>query len=270
MVIQFPDDRGDAVAKRLAAAGDAANHNVIEWMTAQQERTMMRRRATWCAVGGWVLMAAAGVVSCVVATVMAGVGREMLTEPYPSPNVGLASSLEVVPVLLGVTAAAIILGGILAWWGEWFPGWSRTISAIDWSSVSDAVARLIAVGCTYPEAFRLAAKVARNRHSRSWLRAAADRVEHGEPPIATASIQRGDTALLESLVEPAQHEPARHWSLAANHFLEVATRRLVLFLQSMPMISTLIAGLLVWIAIASTLGWMWRSVRVLMQDLGMS
>ena len=65
MVIQFPDDRGDAVAKRLAAAGDAANHNVIEWMTAQQERTMMRRRATWCAVGGWMLMAAAGVVSCV-------------------------------------------------------------------------------------------------------------------------------------------------------------------------------------------------------------
>jgi hypothetical protein len=254
----------------LAVAGESANHKVIEWMTAEQERAMMRRRATWCAIGGWLLMSTAAVVSFLVALVMSGEAREMFTETYSSVDIGSTSSLVIVPVLLGVTAGIVVLGGLLAWWGGWFPGWSRTMSAIDWSSVSDAVARLVAVGCTYPEAFRLAAEVAKNRQSRSWLRAAADRVEHGEPPIAAASFERGDAALLESLVETAQHEPARHWSLAANHFLEVATRRLVLFLQSMPMISTLIAGLLVWIAIASTLGWMWGAVRVLMQDMRVS
>jgi hypothetical protein len=254
----------------LASAEESADHAVIEWMAAEQERAIMRRRATWCAVAGWLLMSTAAVISFVVAMVLSGEAQEMFTETYSGVNIGATSSLVIVPALLGLTAAIVVVGGLVAWRGGWFPGWSRTMSAIDWSSVSDAVARLVAVGCTYPEAFRLAAEVAKSRQSRSWLRAAADRVEHGEPAIATASLERGDTALLESLVETAQHEPARHWSLAANHFLEVATRRLVLFLQSMPMISTLVAGLLVWIAIASTLGWMWRAVRVLMQDMGMS
>ena len=60
------------MSKRLAVAGDPASHNVIEWMTAEEERSMMRRRATWCAIGGWVLMSAAAVVSFVVALVMSG------------------------------------------------------------------------------------------------------------------------------------------------------------------------------------------------------
>ena len=92
-------------------------------------------------------------------------------------------------------------------------------------------------------------------------------MERGGPEVPLRSPSRGDAAVLESLVGVPTQEPQRQWQVAAEHFLEVATGRLMLLLQSMPIVSTIIAGLLIWIAIASTLGWMWRAVANMISGL---
>ena len=266
MVSRILDRHQDAVAERLASAGDWSTPSVIEWLDAQQERAMMRRRATACSLAAWLLLVTAAVVSFAVAFTMSREARSIFSETFESP-VSPTSTLVLIPAGLALVAGVILIGGLMSWWNGQFPGWSRTVSAIDWSASSDAVARLLAVGCTYPEAFRLAADVTRSHSSRSWLQQAADRVEQGGPHVVPSAYGRGDTAMLEALVETSRQQPDRQWRIAASHFLEVATRRLVLLLQTMPMVATIVSGLLVWIAIASTLGWMWRAVGEMMRSL---
>lgn len=265
MVSHLPNRHLDAVAERLSTAGDKAKTSVIEWLESEQERAMMRRRATACSLAAWLLLLTASVISFAVAFQMSRQARSIFTETFDS-RANSVPALVLVPVGLGFAMSVILIGGLAAWWTGRFPGWSRTLSAIDWSASSDAVARLLAVGCTYPEAFRLAAEVARNRPSRAWLQQAADRVERGGPQVASSAYGSGDTAMLEALVETATQQPDRQWRIASSHFLEVATRRLVLLLQTMPMVATIVSGLLVWIAIASTLGWMWRAVAEMTRE----
>ena len=265
MVSPVPNRQHDAVAKRLSTAGDSATTSVIAWLESQQERAMMRRRATACSLGAWLLLVTASVVSFAVAFQMSREARSIFTETFDSRTTSVPA-LVLVPVALGSVMGFVLIGGSIAWWAGRFPGWSRTVSAIDWSASSDAVARLLAVGCTYPEAFRLAAEVTKSRSSRLWLQQAADRVEQGGPQVAPSAYGSGDTAMLEALVETSGQQPDRQWRIAASHFLEVATRRLVLLLQAMPMIATIVSGLLVWAAIASTLGWMWRAVAEMTRE----
>ena len=247
----------DPVAQRLAAAGDQQSQSFIEWLDGQHQRRAMRRRATLCAIGGWLLMTAAAIVSSLVAISMSGDIRVLLEGEIES---GVPLTVVYLPMMLVLIALFLVVGGFFGWMAEKIPGFSKTISAIDWSATSDAVTRLLSIGCTYPEAFRTAAKIARSKPSRQWLTRAAERVERGGPEVVPTPYSSGDAAVLELLIDAAQFEPQRQWSVAADHFLELARRRLVLLLQSTPMISTIISGLLVWIAISATLGWMWRAV----------
>ncbi len=211
-------------------------------------------------------MVFASLVSFAVAFQMSREARAIFDKSFETP-IEMGPALMVVPFVLAVAAGVILVGGLLAWSWGWFPGWSRTVSAIDWSTGSDAVARLLSAGCTYPEAFRLAAEVTRSHSSRTWFKQAADRVEQGGPHVSASAYGRGDTAMLEALVEPSRQEPDRQWRIASAHFFEVATRRLVLLLQAVPMISTILSGLLIWIAVSSTLGWMWRAVAEMIRGL---
>jgi hypothetical protein len=266
--------RLDPVARRLAAAGDQQSPSVLEWLEGQQERKVMRRRAAMCSIGGWLLMTTAAIVSSFVAVHMSNDVQEIMKGGFMDPGSGFLVTESGVPLaviylpwLLVVVAALLVIGGFISWIVEKIPGFSNTVSAIDWSAASDAVTRLLTIGCTYPEAFRTAAKVAHSKPSRIWLMQAAERVEHGGPDVAPSPRSSGDAAVLELLIDAAESEPHRQWKVAANHFLELARRRLVLLLQSTPMITTIISGLLVWIAISATLGWMWRAVAQLIGGL---
>jgi hypothetical protein len=256
----------DPVATRLAAAGDEQAAGVLEWLDSQQQRDAMRKRATWCTVGGWLLMTTAAIVSSVVTIGMSGNVREAFELMTPEPDLPL--SVIIAPLLLGTIAVFFVVGGIVAWFAERIPVFSNTASAIDWSSASDAVTRLLSAGCTYPEAFRTAAQVSRCKPSRLWLTQAAARVERGGVNVVTSANTRGDAAVLEMMIDAADIEPQRQWQVAADHFLDLARRRLVLLLQSTPMIATIISGLLIWISISTTLGWLWRAVAEMIQGLG--
>jgi hypothetical protein len=70
------------------------------------------------------------------------------------------------------------------------------------------------------------------------------------------------------MIDAADVEPQRQWQVASDHFLELASRRLVLLLQSTPMIATIVSGLLIWISISTTLGWLWTAVAQMLQGLG--
>jgi hypothetical protein len=153
-------DPSDVVAERLSQSGDESTLSLIEWLEGQQERSIMRRRAAACAISGWALLATAAVVSCLVAVKLSSEAQAIFSETYQSGMIqrpvrgvfptfvesvssmfGPTPMLLVVPALLALIAAVVVIGGVASWWGGWFPGWSRTVSALDWSASSDAVHR---------------------------------------------------------------------------------------------------------------------------------
>lgn len=256
----------DPVATRLSQGGEQDTPTVLQWLESEQQRKNMRRRAKWCAIAGWSLLSLTTVVSAFLAfhfgqslrELIAGDIETELTAPW---------ALSVIPIALVLLAIALLLIGPLAWSVGRVPGFSKTLAAIDWSSTSDAVNRLLSVGCTYPEAFRTAAKVSTSSPSRDWLLRAADRVERGGQPVDQAAAINSDSAVLESLIATADAQPQHQWQIAAEHFLDVARRRLVLVLQSTPMLSTILSGLILWASISITLGWMWRLAAQMIQGL---
>jgi hypothetical protein len=263
--------RLDPVAKRLAAAPDERAADVLDWLERQQRRDSMRRRAFWCTVGGWLLMTTAAAIGSLVTIMVSGTAREILgSGDIPEWIVDqplLPATVSAVPALLVLVTLFLAIGGIVGWLNERIPIFSKTASAIDWSAASDAVTRLLSVGCTYPEAFRTAAQITRSSPSRRWLTAAALRVELGGAVVVTSPYSRGDAAVLELMIDAAEGEPQRQWRVASDHYLELAHRRLVLLLQSTPMIATIISGLLIWISISSTLGWLWGAVAQMCRGL---
>ena len=267
MVSIFAPPQFDPVAKRLAAMGDRQSASVLEWLEGQSQRNAMRRRAATCAIGAWMLMTTAAIVSSVVAIRLSSDIREIFEEQF-MPKSGVPLTAIYLPVLLVAVSIFLVVGGMVSWIRERVPVFSKTALAIDWSAVSDAVMRLLTAGCTYPEAFRTAALVARSRPSRKWLIQAAERVERGGPNVAQSPYAHGDAAVLELMIDGADFEPQRQWQVAADHFLEVARRRSVLLLQSTPMIATIVSGLLIWISISATLGWMWRAVAEMIRGMG--
>ncbi len=251
----------DPVAQRLAAGGHDHASSVLDWLEGQQQRDAMNRQATWCSAGGWLLMTVAAIISSGVAVVMSRDVHQLFDEDLHLAS-GIPWSVTYLPIVLVLIATTLLIGGAIALLAGAIPGLSTTRSAIDWSTVSDAMTRLLSVGCTYPEAFRTAAQVTRTRSSRRWLDRAANRVERGEAEI-DSQFPAGDSAVLELMVDSSQSEPARQWAIAADHFFEVANRRLMLLLSAAPILSTIFSGLLVWISIAATLGWMWKAVAEL-------
>ncbi len=259
--------RLDPVASRLISAGQQHAVGVIQWVEGQRQRASMRRRAVVCAMGGWSLVTVAAVVSAAVSVHLSRDIREIFIDQmgFEADAPRLVTILPWLLVAVAILIVVILAFGLLT--GR-LPGYSRTVSAIDWSAASDAVARLLSVGCTYPEAFRTAAKVTGTDPSRRWLVQAAARVERGGADSVSDTGSVGDAAILELLIDSATHQPQRQWTVAAEHFLDLARRRLVLLLQSTPMIATIISGLLIWVSISATLGWMWRAAAEMIRGMG--
>ncbi len=256
----------DPVAKRLAAAGNENADSVIDWLAGQQQRGIMDRNAMWCTAGGWIGMTVAAIISSAVAVRLSLDARTLFSQGW-LPDSHVPWSVIYLPIVLVAIAVFLTVGGSIIWWMGGMPGLRTTRSAIDWAAVSDAMTRLLSVGCTYPEAFRTAAAITRTRSSRGWLTRAAARVERGEGKFCASNDARGDSAIVELLVDPGDCDPARQWQMASDHFFEVAQRRLILLLGSMPVLSTILSGLLIWVSISATLGWMWKAVAEMLAGL---
>lgn len=259
--------RLDPVSARLREAGSGHSASAMEWMQSQQQRQTMRRRAKACVFGGWMLMLTAALISTAVSMYLANQIQAIVAGELETAIPSVIAYNYVPAVLLMVTGI-VLIGGIVCWWTQRVPGLSRTASALEWSAAGDAVTRLIRAGCTFPEAFRAAADVAMTRRVHRWLMDAARRVESGGPELAEHSLSYGDTAVIETLVGATESAPDVRWKVAADHFFNVAQRRLALLLQTTPMIATILSGLIVWLAISTSLGWMWRAVAQLLQSMG--
>lgn len=256
----------DPVAQKLAAVGEESSAAVVDWLASQHERQAMNRRATWCSIGGYSMMTFAAVASSLIAVVMSNEARKLIIDDLGMATVPL--SAQVLPFGLVAVAALFLFGGGFAWVSGRIPGLRAIRSAIDWSTVGDAMTRLLSIGCTYPDAFRAAATVTKNRSNRDWLTDAAKRVEQGGNPITLSDYSRGDEAILELLVDAGEGEPSRQWKIASRHFTDVAQRRLVLLVAMVPVLSTIVSGILLWASISATLGWMWRATANLIQGMG--
>lgn len=251
----------DPVATRLASAGEENSDSVVKWIEGQQRRGMMYRRATLCMAGGFAVVTVAATVGSLISLFFAREMQTLFRHDFP---VGVESptSVMAMPVALAVVTALLIVSGSLAWASGRVPGLTGVRSAIDWTAAGDAIARLLSIGCTYPEAFKMAAEVTQTGRSRGWLISAADRTERGESG-PQASSSGGDAGMLELLVDAGEGEPADQWRIASDHFYGVARRRLALLLGAVPILATVIAGIIVWVAISATLGWMWLAVAQL-------
>ncbi|MGB7342899.1 MAG: hypothetical protein WBD20_01690, partial [Pirellulaceae bacterium] len=208
----------DPVAQRLLAAGEEHAVSVLHWLDAKQSRTSLRRRATWCIVGSWLMVTGATAVGAFVAWNFSQNADDIFFGDVPLITAALP------PVLITLACLAF-LGGLFALLSNTFPGLATTNEAIDWSNTGDAVSRLLAVGCTYPEAFRTAAEVARTRRNRTWLAAAALEVEQGGFDLTRRHIANGDPAIVELLVQSDSMDPIHGWRIVADHFIEVARSR---------------------------------------------
>ena len=267
--------RLDPVASRLAASGKAEASLVLDWLEGRQQRNALHRRAFWCSFSAWMLVTTAAVVGSAAAIKFAHDAREAFTVlkidqdawNYQYTVKTPPMTLDIIPPVLGVIAAILLVGGLVAWLCGRFPGHRWTCSAIDWSNISDAMSRLLSVGCTYPEAFDAAAEVSRTAGNRTWLRNAADQIRQGVTQLSIRAGGDNDVAILAALVENADVKPSQNWRLAKEHFGEVARRRVDLLQATLPIISTLIAGLLIWVSISATLGWMWATIGAMIRRM---
>lgn len=257
----------DPVALRLAASGPAGEASLRSWLEAERRRNLLRRRAAWCALSGYGLITLAALASSLIAILLAAELKELFVGDVRS-STDLPASITVAPVVLSGTAVLISAACVVAWLVDGIPGLRSVRSAIDWNAVGDAISRLLDSGCTFPEAFRRAAEVVRTSATRQWLKAAQRRVEAGSEALAASDRSRGDVGVFELLVALDEAQPVIQWSIAANHFQGVAKRRFGLLLGSMPVLATVIAGILIWISISVTLGSVWWATAELIEGLG--
>ena len=256
----------DPIANRLASAGEENAGSMLQWIEGQQQRSVMNRQATWCMASGFCVVTAAAIISSLISLVFSHEMKALFRDDLPR-GVGAMSSVMTMPIALAAVTALLIIGGAVAWSSGHVPGLRSVRSAIDAAAAGDAIARLLAIGCTYPEAFKMAADVTRTGGNRNWLLRAADQVQRGASPPQALQSSSGDAAMLELLVDAGEGEPAQQWKIASDHFYGVAKRRMALLLGAVPILATVIAGLIVWLAISATLGWMWLAVADLIGTL---
>lgn len=279
-----------AEVERVQAGG---NDRAFSWLDREEKRAQMRRNATRCAAGAWALMTFFAIASSVVAFVFLKNVTEIFSLQESYFDLGTVSnSSRLVPVLLGIVGAALFVFGGIALLLSRFPGLRSTQVSIDWATSCDAVAQLLSTGCSYSDSFRAASQLMpksiigsffgpifgsrENSYSAgAWLASAADRVDAGRDVFEAGNALTSDELKLRLLVQSNSQDstvqdshPEQRWQAAADHFILVADQRLGMLTHSLPPIATILSGIMLWISISATLGWMWRSVVGLLRDLG--
>lgn len=263
----------------------------FEWLDRQQRRKEIRRDATRCATMAWGLMTTIATLGSLVAFVF----HRNLTQAFPStddrvfdPSVSL--TIQTVPYLLAITAALLfVLGGLAIASGR-FPGQRSTLLGVDWATACDAVSQFLSTQSTYSDSLRGAAVLfaskrfgipfQSSRTVASWLESAAIRIDSGRKLFEPNSTESGDQEKLRLLVHSmsqdsnqndasgADFNPSHRWNEASEYFMTVSQQRLEVLTYSLPSIATVLSGILLWVSISASLGWMWQSVAAMLKNLG--
>ena len=266
------EGRLDEVASTLARK-EVPAEEILEWMDEYRFHRSISRRAYWCVMFGWLLVTSAAIIGCLTSWYTGGqltnlVEAASFEESLDFVNVDSQrlSFLRFMPMILACIAGVLLLGGLIGFAIRRFPLLSWVQSAIDWSLASRAVSRLLSSDCTYPEAFQAARHICKTPDCRWWLQHQAARIEQGmEPKFQTSGAN--DATTIELLIQDGQVSAPRQWQIAGSYFLDAAKQRLGLISSAIPVVATLCAGLLVWLAIASTMGAIWGSLNGLIRGL---
>jgi hypothetical protein len=276
----------DAGVQAVFFQADGVDERCFAWIDHQEKRHQMRREVTRCAVGAWALLTFVTTLSSIVAFVFLSNVSELVSFHGNDRTFSINSpTTSAVPILLALVAAFFLIVGGLALLTRRFPGQRSTQASIDWATGCDAVAHLLSTGCTYSESLRGARRLIPNPifgskdggwdSAATWLNAAADRVDAGRDLFETSGLRSSDEQKLRLLVQSENvssgqqdARPDLRWRAAADHFMTVAQQRLGMLTNSLPPIATILSGILLWISISATLGWMWRSVAGMLRELG--
>ena len=247
---------------------------VLRFSVSHQERVQIQNRIWWYGVGSWLMVVTAATVGAVFAFMLndfvVGILDEVdedwfaseLSQPWPPKTIAPLMAL------IAFVATATMIGGLIY---KRLPGTFGTTVAADWANVCDAVGLLIQSGTTYPNSFRAVASIVRTSETRKWLLHLAERIETGRAgPISKIAASRytsGDSAMVAVLVDHGDQDPSAGWNVATRHFDRIARRRFELSRTMLPIFSTLVAGLLFWLSMVGTLGWMWRQILNLLRGL---
>ena len=264
--------RLDEVAKALASK-DAPAEDILCWMEEYRTQQSISRRAWRCAIWAWVLMTVAAVIGGLSSWHTGSQLAELVSSVDPDDRYGVVQvdtariqMSQVMPGIMAFIAAVLMVGGLLALILRKFPFFSWVQSATDWSIAGGAMSRLLASGCTYVEAFEAARQVCSTADCRWWLKHQATRLSQGmEPKFQSKSTS--DATTIELLIREGQVPAEQQWGIAGEYFNEMSKQRLSLVISAIPVLATLIAGLLIWLSVASTLGAMWGSLGTMIRGM---
>jgi len=268
----FLDDSNE-VTKKLQSPSQP--QLLRSWLDQQRERDHMRQQTKRCAFKAWLTLAALAIASTGIALYFYLTTADLLpttdarhwfslTDRGPDTRLTSSGVPLLILFLIG-TNVLIVLALPLAWSLGRLPGFRSALSSVDWATAGDAMSRLLTIGCPYPDALRTTASVVSNGTERRWLLEAATRVETGGQ-IAPVGEQTPESTVLQTMLSSQETPMQRNWQLASEHYQIVAQRKIELLLGAVPILVTILAGLILWISVMATLGSMWSTLAIFMEN----
>ncbi len=275
----------DQVADQLALACSSERTAFLSWLTFCSEREALLRRASLCALAGWLVITVIAVLSTLMVVYFHHATQttlDLFQQPLRiSPTLwgmtdnrhqpGDTASFEQAWLSIAFLATCCVICVILplAWRWNWVPGFRNFRNTIDLTTIGNAMNRLLSLGVPYPTAFRVTASTLHCVPQRQYLEEAANRVEAGHPAISEAPHCHAESALLINLMSRSDTETHHDWLVIAKHYEVSAQRKLSLLLGATPVASTITAGLILWFSLATTLGSFWSTLYQFTSELGL-
>ena len=262
----------DQVAAQLASASTSEKTFFVSWLTFCAEREALLKRASACALGGWLVITVIAALSTLMFVYFHYATQttlDLFRSDSQSPT-GTSPSFQQawLPVAFLSTCCVLCVALPLAWRKNCIPGFRNLRDTLNLTTIGNAMGRLLSLGVPYPTAFRVTASTLDRGPQRRWLEESADRVEAGLPAIAEEFHCHADSALLISLMSRSDTQTHQDWLVIAKHYEVSAKRRLSMLLAATPVACTLAAGLILWFSLATTLGSFWSTLHRFTSEWG--
>lgn len=245
----------------------------LRWLEAQELRRTLLSQTKRCLVASWLILFGFASASAIVATLLHQQIKTTFefSDSYFAVEI-VSDKAWIVISVLWLIAFAILILGLIGLASNRFPGLRSTRAAVDWASTSDAIARLLSSGCSYPDAFQLARESLSttrfgDQPAAYWLLLARKNAEQGRPFVSENSLARGDAALLDLLIDPIAQQPDIQWAEAARQYDKIAIGRRDLIVNGVPPLTTVLSGILLWVSVSSSMSWVWRSMQEMIGGL---
>ena len=261
--------RTDAITKQLAASPNADESALLGWSEYCTTRDAMLHRTTLCALAGWLLVSSAAILSAIMAWHFQNSTLELLEvlNDGPTTDASLSNSSRHLLAFLVLTCVVFAILPF-AWQKNFVPFFRKVRNDIDWTTIGHAMAHLTPLGTPYPAAFRLTAASLRCQSHREWLERAARSVEAGQPVIPADRPGHPNTAVLHAVLANPDSMTQDNWNAVAQHYESCSKHTLSLLLAAVPVAASLLAGMILWLAITSTFGDFLRTLISSVQQFG--